>query len=588
MNIAQQIGLDNEQAVRCAEDIEDCLCFLYGQPLDSDNRNFLTQTIQKLLLDRADTLIGGQWFDPTEEDDDDATFDPLESINELASPHDATPEKNSPTQGRMASYIVEEEDTSAQKKAKSMIIDDSSSSSSDEKVVVAEVKEEKHVKIAPSSNHVHQTPARTPARSMVTPGLSTNSKRTRINYNQLDPDLPAWMIPKSPLDSIFRTGYGGIGQSQLAEVIALVEDEECSDDEDEDEHQRLHETSMDQVSLAEEEREEGESDEEDIDAIQIDDIPTDFGRELLQQSLPQHQQHIVPRNVMTKRHPQDDHFDLYHKNELIEEDEVPRPEDFPSTSFANGSEHLTSNPSLNAMMYESFKGYLSQIASESKNSLAHNSTDFPYDYDEATVGTSMDSEGYKRMMKLNRGRLSKSVKSSGTSPKQSPKKSPANSPKPKHGAVSSSNPNSPHAHQKPKQPITKAIVQSKKNPVIVEDDGIEEIHKTDDNLMLESPNNSFTLPKKSIKEPGVKIKKKKVIKKKVATSAAKTLSTDGGITATLPASTTAVATKKKKTTKTSKSTTTSTPASRLLEATEASKIRGDTKVNALLASKRWN
>ncbi len=82
MNTAQQMSLDGIQAVRCAEDIEDCLCFLFGQPLDSNNKNYLIHTIQKLMLDRGENLVIGMWYDPAEEDDGTETFDGVDQMTE--------------------------------------------------------------------------------------------------------------------------------------------------------------------------------------------------------------------------------------------------------------------------------------------------------------------------------------------------------------------------------------------------------------------------------------------------------------------------------------------------------------------------
>lgn len=71
MNIAKQVGLEGVHAVRCAEDVDDCLCFLYGQSLDAHTKQYLVQTLQKLMLDRAELLEAGMWFDPEEENDDE-------------------------------------------------------------------------------------------------------------------------------------------------------------------------------------------------------------------------------------------------------------------------------------------------------------------------------------------------------------------------------------------------------------------------------------------------------------------------------------------------------------------------------------
>jgi uncharacterized protein (UPF0305 family) len=96
MNTALHMELEGLQAVRCSEDIEDCLCFLYGQPLTSDNKNHLIQIIQKLMLDRVEHLQVGQWYNPADEEDDEDTFDSINQIAEqLAIEESAsTPEKS--------------------------------------------------------------------------------------------------------------------------------------------------------------------------------------------------------------------------------------------------------------------------------------------------------------------------------------------------------------------------------------------------------------------------------------------------------------------------------------------------------------
>lgn len=96
MNTALQMELEDIQAMRCAEDIEDCLCFLFGQPLNSDNKNYLIQTVQKLMLDRAEYLQIGQWYNPADEEDDDDTYDGIDQIAEQLAVEDtaSTPEKS--------------------------------------------------------------------------------------------------------------------------------------------------------------------------------------------------------------------------------------------------------------------------------------------------------------------------------------------------------------------------------------------------------------------------------------------------------------------------------------------------------------
>ncbi|RYG65062.1 hypothetical protein EON64_12715 [archaeon] len=62
--------------------------------------------------------------------------------------------------------------------------------------------------------------------------------------------MPAWELPKSPLDPLFRKGYGGLGQSALQEVIDLLTPSK-----------KVARRSQDELAEAEAE-EEGESDYE--------------------------------------------------------------------------------------------------------------------------------------------------------------------------------------------------------------------------------------------------------------------------------------------------------------------------------------
>jgi hypothetical protein len=418
---------------------------------------------------------------------------------------------------------------------------------------------------------VHQTPARTPYH-MVTPGKSTASKRPKINYDQLDPDLPAWMIPKSPLDSIFRTGYGGIGQSQLKEVIALVE-EDSEDESDEDvDHMRLHHTSMDQISLADDDSSSAHSENDPID---LDNLPPDFGND---QSLP-HQGRVVTRNSMTKSHQE-----LSAVN-----DAVPRPEDHPSTSLPpeQGKMKLTKSAALNAMIVDSYKGLMNQYAAHPKHShhipIMHPDGAHHYDYDEATVGTSMDSEGYKRMLKQAK-RAAAPVAS----------KSPTISPKKKTSSPLGSPMNAPQhtAELKAKKPVVTAVIKTKPSAREKANDATQAnrilLHSSfegeeDANLMLESPATSTSLPKKSKKEGKVSSKKKRASTGSQPVQVAKSTSS-----LHLQNEVHVGDESKKKRPSSAKKMVRANSGSRLLEPTEAMKSRADTKqpLNSNVAG-RW-
>eukprot|EP01039_Chlorochromonas_danica_P001277 gene1277-1395_t len=85
---------------------------------------------------------------------------------------------------------------------------------------------------ATTSTPSHVTPAvsrsaSSSAREKKTP-LSSKVKNQPVAATPmaLDADategVPAWLLPKSPLDPVFRKGYGGLGQSNLQEVIDLL------------------------------------------------------------------------------------------------------------------------------------------------------------------------------------------------------------------------------------------------------------------------------------------------------------------------------------------------------------------------------
>lgn len=83
-----------------------------------------------------------------------------------------------------------------------------------------------------SSSSYFITPAKGHATFHSTPKTTSTMKRNKIHYENLDPQLPAWEIPTSPFDNLFRTGFGGLGQLELEDIIELVDDEEEQDNEE--------------------------------------------------------------------------------------------------------------------------------------------------------------------------------------------------------------------------------------------------------------------------------------------------------------------------------------------------------------------
>lgn len=221
----------------------------------------------------------------------------------------------------------------------------------------------------------------TPAKSSI--GNSNNSsstftsasKRPRINFHNIDPNLPAWKIPKSPLDKLFRSGYGGFGQPTLDDVIKIVEVEDGKSDDD--------------VSVL------------DNQSIMIEDLPADFGKELFEKSFENEKESIDTSKTNDFR-----------DDELMKSDEGFMPDDHPSTAVPidnNGDYNLTSKSSLNNMILESYRNLVKHYSMKDQSapvteSIVMNSG-FHYDYDETTCGTSIDSDGYRKYADSNRTQL---------------------------------------------------------------------------------------------------------------------------------------------------------------------------------------
>lgn len=51
---------------------------------------------------------------------------------------------------------------------------------------------------------------------------SSRRKEKKDEDQYLPATPPAWLIPKSPLDSVFRKRFGGLGDPDIGEVSGLV------------------------------------------------------------------------------------------------------------------------------------------------------------------------------------------------------------------------------------------------------------------------------------------------------------------------------------------------------------------------------
>jgi hypothetical protein len=93
------MNLEGIHAMRCSEDIEDCLCFVYGQALTEFTKQHIVDTVQRLMHDHGQFLEIDHWFDPAEECDEDEEAVAMEDEHQLAvSDTASTPDKSARTQ----------------------------------------------------------------------------------------------------------------------------------------------------------------------------------------------------------------------------------------------------------------------------------------------------------------------------------------------------------------------------------------------------------------------------------------------------------------------------------------------------------
>jgi hypothetical protein len=207
--------------------------------LDSEVRNEVHDVLHRTLHSHSNKLSSGQWICNSEVDE----FDTMELLDDwyedsaMTNSEVSSTAQQNRTNVQSASSRKEEEVYRAGNikieevtLPTEIFLDDSSTFSNGDESnhprdnLVSAV--ESAVKPIPPN----VTPAKKSALPFSPGGMSSASKRNKINYDLLDPCLPAWEIPKSPMDHLFRSGYGGMGQSSLQEVIELVEDDSDEDE----------------------------------------------------------------------------------------------------------------------------------------------------------------------------------------------------------------------------------------------------------------------------------------------------------------------------------------------------------------------
>lgn len=104
------------------------------------------------------------------------------------------------------------------------------------------------------------------------------SERSQTDLGEIDEPLPAWLMPKSPLDAHFRKGYGGLGHEDLSETIAEV-------------------TASQKKARQAAARHEMD---DEANAITLEDLPENFGMSTLVHTAPAHAVG-TPTNVRPSR-----------------------------------------------------------------------------------------------------------------------------------------------------------------------------------------------------------------------------------------------------------------------------------------------
>lgn len=67
-------------------------------------------------------------------------------------------------------------------------------------------------------NTPFKTPYKTPSKSKTSGDSKKKKQEEKQKQDCLPETPPAWLIPKSPLDSVFRTRFGGLGDPELSQV----------------------------------------------------------------------------------------------------------------------------------------------------------------------------------------------------------------------------------------------------------------------------------------------------------------------------------------------------------------------------------
>jgi hypothetical protein len=207
--------------------------------LDSEVRNEVHDVLQRTLHSHSNKLSSGQWICNSEVDE----FDTMELLDDWYEDSAMTNSEVSSTAQQIRTNIQsastrkeEEVYRAGNIKIEEMILpteiflDDSSTFSNGDESNHPRDNLVSAVESAVNPIPLNVTPAKKNALPFSPGGMSSATKRNKINYDLLDPTLPAWEIPKSPMDHLFRSGYGGMGQSSLQEVIELVEDDSDEDE----------------------------------------------------------------------------------------------------------------------------------------------------------------------------------------------------------------------------------------------------------------------------------------------------------------------------------------------------------------------
>ncbi len=416
------MNLHTDDAKRCYDELVSLLSFSLGLKLNSgDVRDSLIEICKRTILAHSNNLNSGQWMDNSEMDE----FDTMELLDDMY--EDSVMASSVSPDNEEKFHTVESTNVNIKVDfvavPSSLLADDDSSSAhsnaQQNKQKTSGDQDVPQYTVTPSKNGTRLT--------LNTPKTASAAKRAKINYDCLDPHLPAWLIPKSPLDVIFRSGYGGLGQSELAEVIELVEEEETSESDDqvqeEDNNHRLESmqevrgsplvSRSDQIShthLVESENE-----------IGLADLPLHFGKELFkkerkgdsEKSQGHLSQQFVPSTTEYRSK-------FYKTDELSGNDEAIHPLDHPSCNIpldVTGNPKLTNNATLNNMIYSTFKEFVRQYSQnklseeDSKEKVGLKASGAKagqlYDYDDNTLisRTSVDTFEYKEQISSLRSRL---------------------------------------------------------------------------------------------------------------------------------------------------------------------------------------